>query len=525
MKQKMKSKHVGTLNTLNSLLLIFFITIVCSCNSTSSGPGTEDSNIQKGKELASVYCKSCHTFPDPSLLGKRIWVDDVLPGMAPRLGIFDESARSTFDRYNEMLGEKYYPSSPVLQSYQWQQIIDYYHATAPDSLVRPKRNEEIKSSLPLFTVQMPAIKLVPPSSCMVRIDTLGGKHELLVADTKSSTVFRFDNKLRLIDSVFSKGPIVDMNIEKDKILACNIGYFNPTDLKKGSAEFFELNSHEKMHLNSVPLFDTLKRPVQVTPVDLNQDKRTDYLVCEFGNLTGTLSWMENTGQGNFVKHILRSMPGAIKAYVRDFNNDGLPDICALFAQGDEGIFLFMNKGNGQFEEKRLLSFPPVYGSSYFELDDFNGDGFPDILYTCGDNADYSKVLKPYHGIYIFLNDGKNDFTQKYFFPMDGCFKAMARDFDGDGDLDIAAISFFADYEHHPEEGFMYLENKGNFKFQPYVLPELKSGRWITMDAGDIYGNGKQDIIIGNFDFSSMQLGAATLPVKSQPFVVLKNMSK
>ena len=29
------------------------------------------------------------------------------------------------------------------------------------------------------------------------------------------------------------------------------------------------------------------------------------------------------------------------------------------------------------------------GSSYFELDDFNGDGFKDILYTCGDNADYT----------------------------------------------------------------------------------------------------------------------------------------
>ncbi len=52
------------------------------------------------------------------------------------------------------------------------------------------------------------------------------------------------------------------------------------------------------------------------------------------------------------------------------------------------------------------------------------------------------------------------FNQKYFFPINGCYKAMARDFDGDGDLDIATISFFADYEHQPEEGFVYLENKG-----------------------------------------------------------------
>ena len=62
----------------------------------------------------------------------------------------------------------------------------------------------------------------------------------------------------------------------------------------------------------------------------------------------------------------------------------------------------INKGNGQFEEKRVLRFPPMYGSSFFELVDFNKDGFQDFIYTCGDNADYSQVLKPYHGIYIYL---------------------------------------------------------------------------------------------------------------------------
>src|SRR6185295_6044313 len=102
-------------------------------------------------------------------------------------------------------------------------------------------------------------------------------------------------------------------------------------------------------------------------------------------------------------------------------------------------YLLINKGNDQFDTREILRFPPVYGSSYFELDDFNKDGFKDILYTCGDNADYtSDVLKNYHGIYIYLNDGRNNFSQKYFFAMHGCFKAMARDFDKDGDLDIAA---------------------------------------------------------------------------------------
>ncbi len=135
-----------------------------------------------------------------------------------------------------------------------------------------------------------------------------------------------------------------------------------------------------------------------------------------------------------------------------------------FAQGDESIIRYTNKGKGNFNKEVLLRFPPSYGSSYFELDDFNKDSYPDILYTCGDNADYSPVLKPYHGVYIFMNDGKNHFEQKFFFPINGCYKAMAKDFDGDGDLDIAGISFFADYKHQPEEGFVCLENTGSLGF-------------------------------------------------------------
>src|SRR5205085_10544019 len=150
------------------------------------------------------------------------------------------------------------------------------------------------------------------------------------------------------------------------------------------------------------------------------------------------------------------LPGAIKAYPYDYNKDGKTDILALFAQGEEGIFLYTNKGDGNFEEKRLIRFPALYGSSYFELADFNKDGYPDILYTCGDNADYSTIFKPYHGVYIFLNDKTNHFIQKYFFPINGCYKAIARDFDGDEDLDIATISYFPDFVHQPEDGFVYL---------------------------------------------------------------------
>ena len=133
-----------------------------------------------------------------------------------------------------------------------------------------------------------------------------------------------------------------------------------------------------------------------------------------------------------------------------------------------------------------------------ELVDFNKDGFDDIVYVWGDNADLTPILKKYHGIYIFLNDGNNGFRQTYFYQMNGAYKAMARDYDLDGDLDIAAISFFPDYARHPEESFIYLRNRGDMKFDDYSFPESPNGRWIVMDAGDMDGDGDIDLALGSF---------------------------
>jgi hypothetical protein len=121
-----------------------------------------------------------------------------------------------------------------------------------------------------------------------------------------------------------------------------------------------------------------------------------------------------------------------------------------------------------------------------------------------------------------MNDGKNHFKQQYFFPINGCYKAVARDFDGDGDLDIAVISFFADYARQPEEGFVYLENKGNLEFQPYTVPEAKDGRWLTMDVADLDGDGRPDIILGNFSTAPAMVKSKNNWKHGPPFLVLKN---
>lgn len=244
--------------------------------------------------------------------------------------------------------------------------------------------------------------------------------------------------------------------------------------------------------------------------------------------TGKLAWYENKGNNKYSKHVLRPLPGAIRTQVFDANKDGRPDIMALMAQGDEGMFIFYNKGNGEFEEKQVLRFSPSYGSNYFELADFNGDGFEDILATDGDNGDYPPILKPYHGIRIYLNDGQNNFKERKFLSMNGASKAMAKDFDGDGDLDIASISYFPDYNNNPEESFIYWENKSNYSFQAFSFKEAFAGRWLTMDAGDMDGDGDLDIVLGNakFPIGAIPGGLMKKWNESSPSIlVLKNKKK
>lgn len=511
---------------------LFFCVIVClGCNNdihrNNSHSDISFSDIRKGKELAIQYCQSCHLLPDPSLLDSKTWEKGVLPVMGPRLGIFHFRQQPyRVNRYDMDLDKNFYPRKPLLKDEEWKNVVDYYTATSPDTIInRYSSAESIKTGFDLFTVKSSNIRYDAPATTLVKINAGVASPFFVVSDATKQTLYRYNKSLEIVDSFRNNGPVVDVEFHDKQWLTCDVGVLNPNNGKFGTGRSVGINSYGKFKKPDTALFDKLARPVQISSADFNGDGKTDYLVCEFGYQMGELTWMQNLGDQKFEKHVLRSLPGALKAYIEDYNHDGLPDFWVLFAQGDEGVILYTNKGNGQFEQKQVLRFPPVYGSSYLEFDDFNKDGYPDILYTCGDNADYSTIFKPYHGVYIFLNDGKNNFQQKFFFHINGCYKALARDFDNDGDLDIATISFFADYRNRPEEGFLYLNNTGGFRFTPYSLPETQQGRWLTMDAGDVNGDGKTDLILGNFSIGPAMIKSTHDWKLAPPFLVLENTGK
>jgi hypothetical protein len=227
----------------------------------------------------------------------------------------------------------------------------------------------------------------------------------------------------------------------------------------------------------------------------------DFALCAYGNMIGRFSWFEGRGGTNFIEHVLLDKPGALRCEIKDLNQDGHADLLVLVAQALESMMVFTGDGKGHFEKQLIYQKPPSWGHTGFQLADFNGDLLPDLLVTNGDNADFSTSPPHAHyGIRILINQGGMKFKETWFFPMNGAYKAIARDFDQDGDLDIAAISFFPDYDRTPHESFAYLENTGGrseLKFKATTFAQCVTGRWLTLDAGDLDGDGDDDLVLGS----------------------------
>ncbi|GAB3326580.1 hypothetical protein GCM10027299_25760 [Larkinella ripae] len=472
--------------------------VACNQKPQSSLP-TEPSGLE-GRELAQKYCNNCHAVPSPDLLEKELWKRKVLPQMALRMGFFADSLSpfrqmSDPDEIERVLHSSAFADTPMLHPDDWQKLTDYYLQNAPDQPLPQAPKPAVSYQLPLFKIRKPE----QPVDNLVTLLTYEPQTRRIAVGSRRGKLVFLNNTLQPVDSVVTFNPPSSLRVRADGSLdVLTMGNMDPNDRMNGELLHITRNPATQK-VDRRTLLTKLQRPVEATYADLNGDGREDILVCQFGFYLGQLSWFENTGSA-YTEHVLEPVPGALRTVVTDMNGDGKADIVVLLSQSDEQVAIYNNEGGGRFWKKTVLRFPPVFGSIHLDVVDFDKDGDMDLLYTNGDNADYSNSLKRYHGIRLFRNDGNFKFRQVWFYPMYGAMKALARDFDGDGDLDVAAIAFFPDFSQKRLENFVFLENRGKNRFRPKSFPEAEQGSWLTMDAADVDQDGDEDLLLGSFAF-------------------------
>ena len=205
----------------------------------------------------------------------------------------------------------------------------------------------------------------------------------------------------------------------------------------------------------------------VFAADLDNDDDVDLMAAIWEN--GSVVWWENNGQENFTRHVLDgnfSSAHAIEA--ADVDLDGDLDI---LSGGGSKTAWWENTGNGTFKRHFLGSF----GAFGLESTDLDGDGDIDILRNQRTSGDIQ-----------WFENSASGFLQKLISPAVGeAWSLEAGDLDLDGDQDLVVAEFVPNR-------ITYWLNDGNENFSPMILDDTVT-RPRCVNLADYDGDGDLDI--------------------------------
>jgi hypothetical protein len=510
----MKRTFLFTSVILSGALILSISTLFNSCKSSNTtGYALTGDTIADGKALVQQHCTKCHALVPVNALTKDVWAVHTLPSMAHYFSV-------------KTYGIDYYKDdgdTTGLSLINWQAIVAYYKKAAPDTLTAAKAPSALSNDWAGFVLKKPAHSNDICFTTMITTNPASGK--IYTSDAVSNNLTEWDSQLKITKSVQLPSMAAGLEFLPDSagiqqaIISC-IGRLDAVDFPNGKVMKVNLTNEPQLK----ELRGDLPRPVQTLTADFDKDGERETVICSQGALKGGVYLLKlDKAKKTYGQTSITDRPGAVQVITGDFNKDGWQDLMVLYGSTDEGLVMYLNNKKGGFNARELLKFPPVNGSTSFQLADMDHDGDMDLVYTCGYNYHDSRILKPYHGLYIFENTGNFTYKQKLFYPINGCTKAIAADFDADGDLDIATIAFFADMKNKPAEQFIYFEQVKGMQLKAHAVPVSQNGRFMSMDVSDINHDGKPDILLGNYASGFLfQQNFRPFWDEHTPFIVLEN---
>jgi hypothetical protein len=294
---------------------------------------------------------------------------------------------------------------------------------------------------------------------------------------------------------------VDLDRDGDlDIVVASLGVLFPSNAKIGAVVVLE-NTGGGRFANRV-LVNGIARVSDVRAGDLDHDGDLDLAVAQFGYNDGQTRWMRNDGGWRFSSTILQNLSGPINVEIVDLDGDGDLDIASLVSQEWEEIYVHVNDGRGRFESRLIWgSTNDDFGSSWLTATDLDKDGDIDFVYSNGDGFDYAAGGgRPWHGVQWLENRGSLTFDLHRLTNYSGASSPQPVDFDQDGDLDIAVVSAYNNWDSPAAQSLVVLVNDGRMQFTLANVAHAPT-HLITLGVGDFTGDRSPDLVTGGMHTS------------------------
>lgn len=467
-----------SIQTICFLTLPWILLSGCRSDRSKLHPKSDDSAIELIADI-NMFCGDCHVAPDPNTFARQHWPAEVRRGF----DFYKESGRSD------------------LTPPDFDATVAYYQNLAPERLNLPDPDEDLNTSRVRFStskLSLPPGQTRPGVSHLLSADGLLYYTDMISGQVGSISFDQREHTTSLLATYKHPAHIELVEFSADgssEYVVSELGSFAPDDHAKGGV--FLRRSEDGA---SVPLLDQSGRVSATSAADFDHDQDIDLVVAEFGwHKTGSIRMLRNESQGSewkFESVTIEKIHGASHVEALDFDQDSDQDFIVLVSQEYESVFLYLNDGKAEFEQRLLFAAPiPDYGCSSIEVADIDGDQDPDILLTNGDSMD-SLLLKPHHSVQWLENQGDFQFERHPISALPGVYGATAGDLDADGDLDVVACTMTW-WDDLPFNSVVWFEQLPSGEFQRHSL-DLSLDQHACLELGDYDQDGRLDIAVGEF---------------------------